>query len=387
MQSTIARKGQVAGILERICQGLEISDTQYEQARSRYESVGRWLADSSNPLLKDLQIYPQGSISIGTTVKPLKQNEFDIDLVSHAPNMSVSLPPHVLKRSIGERLKLNNLYVDKIEEKPRCWRINYANDFHLDITPSIPNPESLHQGELVPDKIVQDWKESNPKGFKDWFSEVAKLQPRSRLLRSMQFANASVERLPDNPKLKGILRRSVQVCKHHRDRYFDENQNKHLSPISVILTTLAAKSYKYCVTSFEYDSDLDILLDVLKYMPNFIEIAQSTAGPAYYIWNPTTTNENFAEKWNHNPALAIGFYQWHVNAMTTLQGFIGATGIDVLKKSMNSCFSEGVVSSAFSAFTNSINEARRDGTLSIVSGLGLGISGKTAIPKNTFFGN
>ena len=32
---------------------------------------------------------------------------------------------------------------------PRCWRLSYANEFHMDITPSIPNPNCRFGGELV----------------------------------------------------------------------------------------------------------------------------------------------------------------------------------------------------------------------------------------------
>jgi hypothetical protein len=49
--NNILRKAQLTGILERICQGLELSQTQFESAKSRYEAVGRWLADSADPRL------------------------------------------------------------------------------------------------------------------------------------------------------------------------------------------------------------------------------------------------------------------------------------------------------------------------------------------------
>jgi len=33
--------------------------------------------------------------------------------------------------------------------------LNYANEFHMDITPSIMNPECTNGGELVPDKELR----------------------------------------------------------------------------------------------------------------------------------------------------------------------------------------------------------------------------------------
>ena len=59
-----------------------------------------------------------------------------------------------------------------LEEMCRCWRLLsdfYANEFHLDITPSVPNMACVNGGELVPDEDLRTWKASNPRGFKALF--------------------------------------------------------------------------------------------------------------------------------------------------------------------------------------------------------------------------
>ena len=105
---------------------------------------------------------------------------------------------------------------------PRCWRLNYANEFHMDITPSIPNPNCRFGGELVPDKTLKMWKASNPKGYKRLFEERAKLAPVIRLRKhvALDSARASVEPYPEAGGFKGILRRTVQIAKRHRDIMF-----------------------------------------------------------------------------------------------------------------------------------------------------------------------
>src|SRR5207244_10124129 len=99
----LLRKAQLASVLERICQALELSETQHRLAKERYEAVGRWLAEGTNALLHGLEIYPQGSVALGTTVKPHVRNEYDVDLVSFVPGLSPNLPPSVLKAAIGAR--------------------------------------------------------------------------------------------------------------------------------------------------------------------------------------------------------------------------------------------------------------------------------------------
>jgi hypothetical protein len=81
-QRTIMRKAQLVGVLERLCQGLELTDSQFESAKARYDAVGRWLAGAEDRLIHTVLIYPQGSTAIGTTVKPIGRIEHDVDLAA-----------------------------------------------------------------------------------------------------------------------------------------------------------------------------------------------------------------------------------------------------------------------------------------------------------------
>ena len=140
----LLRQSQLTALIESVCQGLEISPSQNQLARRRYEAVGDWLARADDPLLASIAVRLQGSVAIGTTVKPIGANEYDVDLVAYVPNLDIAISPASLKKSIGDRLRSNGTYAGLLEEMPRCWRLNYANEFHLDITPSIPKPVLRH---------------------------------------------------------------------------------------------------------------------------------------------------------------------------------------------------------------------------------------------------
>lgn len=382
----IPKKVQLTGILERICQELELTPTQFDTAKKRYEAVGRYLTEADSPLLITSEIYPQGSISIGTTVKPLGREEHDIDLVCLVPSLAPAAPPDFLKKLIGDRLSSNRLYKDILEEKPRCWRINYANEFHLDITPAIPNPACCNGGELVPDKKLKEWKASNPRGYRKQFEQRAKLQPLI-LLQKAEFAarRAQIEELPEPTKFKGLLKRCVQICKRHRDLWFDGSE---LAPISIIITTLAARSYAFCVANHTYETELDVLLDVIRRLPQFIETKIENGQTKYFIMNETTAGENFAEKWNQDPRRARAFFKWHHRIHSNIESFISQEGLDSLQKSMSKSFGESVVGRVFSSVTHSISTRRAAGLLGVTPGLGLTISSPrgVSVRPNTFFG-
>lgn len=48
----VLKKTGIVGILESICQALELTASQHESAKSRYEAVGDWLSGSDNALLE-----------------------------------------------------------------------------------------------------------------------------------------------------------------------------------------------------------------------------------------------------------------------------------------------------------------------------------------------
>jgi hypothetical protein len=384
----LLKKAEVAGFLERICQALELTDAQRQLAEARYKAVGVWLADADNPLLRNLTIYPQGSVSLSTTVKPRGRNEYDVDLVSFVPGLTDAFPPAALKRAIGDRLRANGHYAPILEEKPRCWRLNYANEFHLDITPSIRNPRCGAGGELVPDKQLAVWKPTNPKGYRALFERRASLQPRLLFRKALEEGRrAEMEPLPARMQVKGVLRRTVQLAKRHRDIYF-ERLDATLAPISVIITTLAARSYERCVLNGDYESELDLLRDILRLMPHFIEERTIGGRRQWFIWNESTDGENFAERWNAEPDRAEAFRRWHARVQTDLDRLVEIEGLDLLTKSLTESFGTRPVAEAAGSLTSDVTRARAAGLLSVAPGVGLSIGAGAGplVRKNTFFG-
>jgi len=376
------QKQQFVGFLETICQELEITESQYKEAQRRYETIGNWLSESDDYRLILSQIYPQGSIKLGTTVKPISHDEFDVDLVYHLKMVNGATSPSAVNKLVGDRLRENQKYEEMMEPLKRGWRINYANEFHLDITPSIKNPKCQNGGELVPDRKLQDWKPSNPIGYAKWFEKHATIEP---LMFVEMAAKAEVEPFPGQSKFKGILKRSVQLFKRHRDVYF-QNKNNEIKPISIIITTLAAKSYKNCIENRTYVNELDLLMDILEGMEIFIKIYHFNGKQIYVVPNDTTVGENFAEKWNTDPRLAKAFYEWNEAAISLINNLWTLEGWDVITAKMSESFGAKVVHSAADKFTQAINDARKNKTLSVIPGIGFAANKGIKVPQNTFFG-
>lgn len=386
----LMRDTGIYSILDLICQALELSDAQLEAARTSYEAVAEWLSASDSPLLKWIEIYAHGSTGLGTTVKPMAREDFDVDLICKVLRFAPDRLPSELKQIIGDRLKENARYAGMLEEKKRCWRLNYAREFHLDISPTIINPECGNGGELVPDKKLREFKPTNPKGYKALFERRASLMPKLRAQKTIMAEDrANMEPFPVYGSAKGILRRTVQILKRHRDVHF-QNIGEDIAPISIVITTLAAQSYEYCVRNFVFDSELDVLVATIRMMPHFIEKPFVNGRLLYVVANETTFGENFAERWNTEPARAVAFYEWHAKALADFESLPSLEGIDVITKRLEACLGGQVVRKIIDERTAGISQARVDKKLYVAPVVGLTLSSAanaTPVRPNTFFGD
>lgn len=386
-------KHELFKVLDKLGSKLDIAKAQYEKAKKRYEAVGKWLASGEYCLtggnrvcLRDGEIYPQGSIRLATAVKPIGQGEFDVDLVFFSPNISkYDIEPSELNRLIGDRLRENDDYRRMMDASPnngrlkRGWRITYADEFHLDITPSINNHTEYNNSEYVPDRKIQDWKPSNPRDYAVWFdNSAAKLPSWSFVFEdsiSIAMESHQVTDFPENEEMKPLLKRYVQILKRHRDEMFKGKEQK---PISIIITTLATHAYNECVQSKVYDNELDLLVDVIRGMPNYI-IKDSGH---YFILNPTTKYENFAERWNEVPAKKTAFDQWHENVLYFFESILNIYGKDKVFVALEEGFGHDVVSMINDDINKKVETLRKEGLL----GLGLSQASADPIKKNTFYG-
>ena len=268
-------------VFDEIGRMLQITPTQYERAKRAYESVGDWLEDASSPLAAYRpEIYPQGSMALRTTVRPLHDEEFDLDLVCELDGWSGTAME--CYKAVGDRLSAHETYRKMLEGKKRCWRLNYAGDFHLDALPGRDDMAGPTFSIEVPDRAVSDWKPSNPKGYVLWFEGRAR--PFYKLLEARKIP------LPElNPADAGDpLRRAVQLLKRHRDIRFDGNPDN--APRSIVLTTLAAKHYR------GQESVGEALLGIL--VGIHAEIANANGVLA--VPNPVNEDEDFADAWHSN---------------------------------------------------------------------------------------
>ncbi len=322
---------------------------------------------------------------LGTAVKPLWQDEFDVDLVCFLMHANENMGARYLKKLVGDRLRENGRYAPILQEKQRCWRLNFAGQFHMDITPAVKNPRCKNGGLLVPDKdLDQSMKPSNPEGYAQWFEDRAELAP-IRFGDSHVEIRADVEPLPEQVPVKGLLKRIVQICKRHRDIMFKDDKTGN-SPISIIITTLAAQSYEEVVRDQPFLGDLEIIHSVISHMDRYIKTSKRDYGFYYDVPNPTTDGENFAEKWNMHPARVTAFQNWHRKIVSDIEELAQADGLDALIEHLKEEIIGPQASRVLSNLTGRVSTARNSGILLATPATGLSTELGRPVHRNNFYG-
>ncbi|MCK4642911.1 nucleotidyltransferase [bacterium] len=322
----LKKKEQLNQILGKLVESLDISEADFIKAEKRYDSISDWMnRDDSSVKGRLGHIYPQGSFMLGTVIKPTSDNDdYDIDLVCEFDDSKDRITQKELKENVGTEVKSYaeaNGIKKEPKDKRRSWRLDYVENFHIDLLPALPNGEwfkiylaekqiSTEWAELaiaITDnkkdnycEISCDWLPSNPRGYAEWFIDRMKKVYSEQQERIAKAMDIKIEEVPKY-KIKTPLQKAIQLLKRHRDIMFEDDEDK---PISIIITTLAARAYE------NQDNICDALINIIdeltlrreEYIP-FIE-------GEYRINNPVNKTENFADKWKESLQKKENFDKW-----------------------------------------------------------------------------
>jgi hypothetical protein len=366
--------GTMDALLEGVCAHLQITATQREKAETRYRAIGEWLEETETGILRGalVDIYPQGSLRIGTTNKPINAAEFDLDIVAEVQiDARLVHPPIVLLHAVEARLREHGTYCEMLERKNRCIRVAYADEFHLDVLPACPDPGLSDGSIVVPDRAQRCWKPSNPNGYAAWFERRAEHFFR-RLVKAMAPLPAA-----EPSESKPLLKKIVQLMKRHRDIEFARRE--HLAPVSIVLTTLAG---------LHATGGLSIL-DTLEQTLAIIA-AHSPSDQVLKVYNPTNGGELLSEKWENTPGSYEAFREWTLAFIKKLRELRAAVGLPAVISKLVELFGERPVHAARKAMIDTIEGERRLGQLGAGASGSLLISPviaeRPAVVRNTFFG-
>lgn len=349
-------------LLARIAQELQLDKTRLERIKTAYNAVAEVLKKDKNFFnVLEIDVYAQGSMRIGTTVKPINQEDFDLDTVLHIYDVFYNHSPEKVYTSLVKALEKDCYYKTIMEKKRRCVRLNYKSDFHMDILPACM-PNSFDKENIkIPEKALRDWSIGNPKGFANWFLNIANSVEMSMLRKYSTVllkAKVKTEPLPEELYFKTPLQRAVQLFKRYRDIYF---LDKDYPVSSIVITTLVATLYQREISIFE---TIDNVARRIK--DNYLESVNKRE--RFRVLNPVNTAEDFTDSWTDKHYESFynfitDFYKKWQNLKTSFEtgkeDYIKLFGEGVYKKSLNE---------QFKTFSNSTSDSFTKASALIVSG-------------------
>lgn len=290
-------------LLAIIANNLELDNTRKEKMRTAYNAVNEVL--KADPYFFEgikVEVYEQGSLRIGTTIKPLPGKNFDLDVVLHIYDSFLNHTPAEIYDELFRVLSNHDTYQPLLERKKRCIRINYKSDFHMDILPGCMITIDNTRLKIAKDEKRLTWSRTNPEGYGEWFDGISQRKQAFFLLENAMnsFVKAQVEtrELPLEVYAKTPLQRTVQIIKRYRDLFYSEkNEDSHPPVSSVVLTTMVAQGYEDEV------SIQDALLNAVKRLKKKADDYRYK-GIKFKVENPVDNHadiaerENFVDFWN-----------------------------------------------------------------------------------------
>lgn len=383
----INREQRESDIL-KLFEGLDIPQGLYEKAIGHYNAVATFLQEQGI----ESDIYPQGSYSLGTVVRPYKESEdaaYDLDAVCEIKINKSDTTAEEIKKMVGDALKSDGTYRKMLQEEwDKCWTLEYADvngiGFSVDIVPAVAEADIVLKNNLETEGVdftVYDsqiaithrdgerytWKTSNPKAYQNWFKKLNERfvkAERQRLAKTRDgrlyvLNEATVEKIPETQE-RSALQRVIQIVKYHADVYYTKGNIKEYKSASVIVTTLIALLAQEADPSLEVFPLLSYIVGELEIYGENLSLTESAfakryenknvirrIGGQWVLRNPLNPSENLVDSWNHEPRKAQYFFQWirilKKDYLTSLdtedENFVAVLennfGKDYLQKSLN----------------------------------------------------
>lgn len=273
-------------LLAIAAQQLEMDATRKQRVESAYRTINQVL-DKDDSFFEPytVLVYAQGSLRIGTTVKPMNGEDYDLDIVVDIRDSYLNHTPDHIYEELYRVLNADGRYEEKLERKNRCVRINYKDDFHLDALPGCMISRDNTRIMIPLDEKRLEWSRTDPKAFAEWFLEIAK-KLKGRFILEKRFnamvkASVETEDLPEySIYSKTPLQRTVQIIKRFRDLYYSEkNTSVYPQASSIVLTTIIAKAYE------DADSIQEALRQAIKRLEK-LSYDYEVYGTKFKVYNP-----------------------------------------------------------------------------------------------------
>lgn len=147
---------------------VNLSQARLDQLDDRVGAIDRFLSSGDDEIsMRFVQSIPQGSYAHRTIINPVDDNdEFDADLLlelTEEPDWS----PKDYVEELYRVFRASTIYKGMVSRHARCVKVDYANEFHIDVVPYVER----HGEHYITNRDDDEFELTNPEGFNEWLDE------------------------------------------------------------------------------------------------------------------------------------------------------------------------------------------------------------------------
>ncbi len=292
---------------------IELPPSLHRLAVERYEAVRKHIERLDSPLYDFVAwFYPQGSMAIRATIRARRRDDgYDIDIV-----VELMLPKHTSPSRVLDLLfeaingPQGSQYHGKVKRQTRCVTIYYADDMHIDVTPSVLiDPEDERKSWIFHAKPEEPVDEHFVKTMNSWafcdyviantpadlaFIEAYRKRVKIRD-RSPVAKDADVKPVPEHAAEEGGKSAVIvahQLMKRNRNVRYQDREGARMPP-SVMMAAVSVE------TDVSGASISEALFAITERLLDLLEGAERE-GRLVKIRNPKCREDLFTDRWPEN---------------------------------------------------------------------------------------
>ena len=341
---------------------VQLSQTDYNKAVSRYRTINDWIEREGSQLKNRVELfYPQGSMAISATVaSKVRTDEFDIDVIAQL-DLPADVPPRepldLLYGAI--RGEPGSRYYRMTKRRTRCVTVDYSDDMHLDVTPTLRMRGTLErQSWIFHHRAEAPWERSlrlvaNPYGFAEWFkantpaddafAEI--FEKRAEEYEQIRIlAEADSEPVPPQEppfrKSKAVI--VLQLLKRWRNMQYDSRSGRR--PPSIMIAKLVADAANHTERLSE-----ELLLQAKHMLSVFRRYHDE--GRLVHIVNPVCAEDVLTDRWPGSLQAQAQFIRDLEELVKKVKQLVAGCDLARMQEIMVSLFGESPAKEAVRAFS------------------------------------
>ncbi len=151
---------------------VNLSDGRIKQLDDRTAAITSFLESGDDDFATNfIDVLPQGSYAHRTIINPVRANdEFDADLLLYIEEVD-GWEAEDYVQELYTVFRNSSTYRGMVSRHNRCVRIDYANEFHIDVVPYMER----HSQHYITNRDDNLFELTNPEGYNAWLDERNRL--------------------------------------------------------------------------------------------------------------------------------------------------------------------------------------------------------------------